>query len=124
MHRALAFPLHRNWGLALHAAKDVACIFRLGRRALLRALLETRRILAAHEHRHYLNTLFVDDYCVWVQTLSLDRIATVANELRHANLTQADMRWPLKDLEELAAEHAGDATSELGDDDKERPSML
>lgn len=121
MHRALAYPLHRHFDLALQAAADTACIFRLGRRAVLRALLDARAILAAHEHRHYLNALYVDDCAVWVQSLQPERFSAVAAALGHASLSKADIRWPLEELEELAAEHVED---EATTDDSERPTML
>lgn len=122
-HRALAFPLHRHVGLVSRVIEDVAELFLLGRRAVLRSLLEARGILAKHEHRHYLNTLFLDDYCVWVQRLTEDRIALVAQEvvLTSKSFSAEKIRWPLADLDELAKEGFPAEGAGIAD---EQPKMM
>jgi protein SHQ1 len=42
VRRALCYPLVRHWGLAVAALGDVVALLRLGRRAVLRALLKVR----------------------------------------------------------------------------------
>ncbi len=78
--RALIYPYLRRWDLALLCAADAVTLLLRGKRALLRALLSVRRALAAdgdtsegcggEDARYLLNTLFVDDFCCWVQGAS------------------------------------------------------
>jgi hypothetical protein len=75
--RALIYPYLRRWDLALLCATDAVAMLLQGKRAPLRALLHVRRALAAEgdtgegaggeDARYLLNTLFVNDYCAWVQ---------------------------------------------------------
>jgi hypothetical protein len=98
--RALAFPLYRHWALVeqvrpphhyrsgpcklahrAHAGvckvvRDTAAILRLGRRAAVACLLAMRHVLDRDEVKHWLSRLYLDDYCVWLQTCA--RCAWVA----------------------------------------------
>ena len=47
---------------------DVVAILRCGRRAAVACLLSMRRTLDRDEYKHYLSRLYLDDYCVWLQT--------------------------------------------------------
>lgn len=49
--------------------EDTAYILMLGKRSVLRCLLEVHRLFNTKNPYHYLNRLFIDDYCVWVQGL-------------------------------------------------------
>jgi protein SHQ1 len=66
IRRSLAFPLYRSFALAQRCVLDVATTLLRGKRAVLRALLETKRILDAHEVYYIYNKVWVDDFCVWV----------------------------------------------------------
>jgi len=75
--RALIYPYLRRWDLAVLCASDAVTLLLRGKRAALRALLSVRRALAAdgdtseggggEDARYLLNTLFVDDFCCWLQ---------------------------------------------------------
>ena len=39
----------------------------MGKRAILTCLLRMRRLFLDEEHRYLLNTLYLNDYCLWVQ---------------------------------------------------------
>ncbi|EDV25406.1 uncharacterized protein TRIADDRAFT_2681, partial [Trichoplax adhaerens] len=67
--RALCYPLYRNWDLIQVILKDVTTIFRLGKRYILKCLLEIRQILKNHENKYILNDVYITDYCVWIQKL-------------------------------------------------------
>lgn len=101
----LAFPLYRSWDLVRAAVQDVADILRLGRRGILKALLEVRGILGHHENRHYLNTLFVDHFCVWIQGVLESRISELRDNLGKVDLNKYNIiRWPLKDYDDMASD--------------------
>jgi hypothetical protein len=40
----------------------------MGKRAILQCLLQMRRLFLDEEHRYLLNTLYLNDYCLWIQT--------------------------------------------------------
>ena len=72
VRRALVFPYLRRWDVSLLCAGDAATILLGGRRAVLRALLGVRRVFASVDseavaHFYLLNSLFIDEYIVWVQ---------------------------------------------------------
>lgn len=43
-------------------------ILSAGKRAILQCLLRMRRVFLDEEHRYLLNTLYLNDYCLWLQT--------------------------------------------------------
>ena len=63
--RSLAYPLYRSFILSEQSLQDVAVILRHGRRAVLRALLETKRILEGHEVYYIYSKVWMEDYCRW-----------------------------------------------------------
>jgi len=66
--RTLVYPLIRSFQLANRCFDDVIEIFQQGKRAILQCLLQIRRLFLDEEHRYLLNTLYVNDYCLWIQT--------------------------------------------------------
>ena len=119
VHRALAYPVFRNWRLACRVLGDVRALLRLGRRAVLRALLAVRRVFARDDGRQYLNTLYIEPYAVWVQGVDDATLAAVALELEHAAPAKRDVRWDLAEIEALAR-----SDGFRPDDAAERPSVL
>ena len=49
LRRAIAYPLHRMWALAEAVLDDTRAIFRMGKRAVLKCLLDTRSLLIHDE---------------------------------------------------------------------------
>lgn len=66
LRRSLAFPLHRSFALSQVCIYDVAHALIRGKRTVLRALLETKRILDGHEVYYIYSRVWLDDFCVWV----------------------------------------------------------
>lgn len=66
--RALAYPLNRNWNLAEKVLQDVYVILKLGRRGILRALLAIKEVLDHDDVYYIYSKMFVEDYCVWIQS--------------------------------------------------------
>ena len=65
--RSLCIPLYRNWKLAEQVLKDVLTVLKLGKKVILKCLLQTRKYFIDGENRYILNDLYINDYCVWVQ---------------------------------------------------------
>ena len=45
----------------------MAALLRLGREAVLRSLLESRRLVQGRELGYLLHRVYLDDYCLWVR---------------------------------------------------------
>jgi len=60
--------LIRSFKLAKKCLLDVIEIFSMGKCAILQCLLQIRRIFLDEEHRYLLNILYLNDYCLWIQT--------------------------------------------------------
>lgn len=56
----------------------------LGRTAILHVLLEIRKIFNAGEFRYLFNQLFINDYCLWIQSVNETVIADLLNEFYEA----------------------------------------
>lgn len=66
--RTLIYPLIRSFKLAKKCLDDVIDILSQGKNAILQCLLQMRRLFLDEEHRYLLNTLYLNDYCLWIQT--------------------------------------------------------
>ena len=66
--RSLAFPLYRSFSLAEACKRDVTSLLNKGRRVIIRCLLEMKHILDHHEVYYKYSKIWVDDFCVWMQT--------------------------------------------------------
>jgi hypothetical protein len=102
--RLLAFPYLRHWGLAMTALEDAAAVMERGVRCTLRCLLQIRELLKTSEVHYLLNSLYVEDFCLWVQTLGPDVLPQAATALRAAvgRLRKGDIGWKLVALEASA----------------------
>ncbi|CAO3569321.1 unnamed protein product [Mortierella alpina] len=116
--RALAYPLTRNWNLANKVLQDVYVIFKLGRRGILRALLAIKDVLDHDDVYYIYSKMFIEDYCVWIQSASEMVIRTLAHELHHFELDKSELGWHLQELENLAKE----LPEEEEDDEEESDS--
>jgi protein SHQ1 len=65
--RALAFPLYRNYKLCDKILQDVYILLKLGKRAILKALLEIKDMFDHHDIYYIYNKIWLDDYCIWIQ---------------------------------------------------------
>lgn len=121
--RALAYPLYRNWDLANKCLDDVYMILRLGRLGVLKALLETKRILEQHDIYYVYSKVVVEDYCVWIQSASGNVLQLLAKELHNLKLTKDKAEWNLEGLEQssLTAEEQ-DTEGEVDESEEEEES--
>lgn len=102
--------------------RDVLMILSCGRRAVMRCLLALQEELRASEVFYFMNELFVDDYCVWIQQIrygigkafihsqcltsvcgcSDEFYVPFVRETLKTGIGKADMDWPLSALEDVA----------------------
>ncbi|KAF7725986.1 Hsp90 cochaperone shq1 [Apophysomyces ossiformis] len=102
--RALAYPLYRHFGLCEKVLQDVYVLFRLGKRAILKALLEMKDMFDHHDVYYIYSKTWLDDYCVWIQHASDHVIRTLAHELHHFVIDKSEIGWDLPELEKIAKE--------------------
>ncbi|TYZ59259.1 hypothetical protein PybrP1_010342 [[Pythium] brassicae (nom. inval.)] len=118
VRRILAFPFLRQYELALHVVRETAALLRRGKRVVLRALLALHRVVDKSETQYLLNPLYVQDYCIWVQSASDDVLARLGEQLarRVAAFQKADTGWALDELERSLFEKETDAAASSDDD--------
>ncbi|KAJ3247057.1 Hsp90 cochaperone shq1 [Chytriomyces hyalinus] len=113
IRRSLAYPLYRNLSLCTKVIEDVAVLLKLGKRALLKALLGVRRTLRGDEACFVFDRLYVEDYCLWIQSdFAKDAVLKgLGSEVNHYVVDKSKIGWDLGGLEELA--------KEIGDEEDE-----
>jgi protein SHQ1 len=103
--RALIFPLYRNFELVQKVHEDVCRIVKNGPRSVLRALLECKYIFDRSESRFRMSTIYLTDYCVWVQTLQDEAFWThLAETVRQTVVSKQDVDLSLDEYESIAQE--------------------
>ncbi|KAF9976360.1 Hsp90 cochaperone shq1 [Actinomortierella ambigua] len=120
--RMLAYPLYRQWVLATKVLQDVYVLLRLGRRGVLRALLAVKDVLDHDDVYYIYSKMFIEDYCVWIQTASEKVLRTLAHELHHFEIQKSEIGWHLDELEALAREPPEESEDEDDDDDDDDDS--
>ena len=119
VRRAVTYGYMRSWKMARLAAADSALLLRCGRRWVLRQLLWVRELLERHDTKYVANRLWVNDMCVWVQTLSDARLAAFAEEWAgHVKaLSPACTGWNLKRIVQDAVASLQDSDDETSDEE-------
>ncbi|KAI9298087.1 SHQ1-domain-containing protein [Neoconidiobolus thromboides FSU 785] len=104
--RSLAYPLYRNFELSEKIVNDCYYIFKLGKRALLKVLLEIKHTFDHHEIYYIYSKIILDDYIIWLQSMAkVNPIRGLANMLHKTKLEKETFDdWYLIALEELSKE--------------------
>ncbi|KAF9533490.1 SHQ1 protein-domain-containing protein [Crepidotus variabilis] len=106
--RSLAFPLYRSFALAEKCRHDVGWLLKRGRRTITRCLLEMKHILDHHDVYYIYSKIWVDDFCVWIQSDAHDEILEQLGEvILTTEMRKMSIGWDLKELEDLALESPG-----------------
>lgn len=84
IRRALAYPLHRNWDMAMKAWDDVYYNLRGGKRLVLKSVLNVRELFRYHDVYYVYDHIWIQDLCAYVMGDGVTEtdIRTVAHELR------------------------------------------
>ncbi|GMF29387.1 unnamed protein product [Phytophthora lilii] len=122
VRRMITFPFLRQYELALRCVREAGEILKRGKRVVLRALLALYRIVEKSETQYLLNSLYIQDYCVWIQSVTDERLQRVGAELdaHAAAFKKSETGWALEELErslfEADDEGQDDASSSSGSD--------
>jgi protein SHQ1 len=105
MRRALCYPLFRHFELAKKVVQDVVTILKLGKRSILKSLLDMKYILDRNEIFHSMSRLYIDHYCLWIQRISKKKVAALKRELKKVVVSKNNFAdWDLVGCEEIANE--------------------
>ncbi|KAK9760218.1 hypothetical protein K7432_016007 [Basidiobolus ranarum] len=113
VRRSLAYPLYRNWKLSEKVIQDIYVILKLGKRAILKIMLELKDLFDHHDIYYIYSKLYLDDYCIWIQSASDKVLRSLAHELHHFVLEKKEIGWCLEELEEIAAVAADEGMVEM-----------
>uniref|UniRef100_G1PN27 Protein SHQ1 homolog n=1 Tax=Myotis lucifugus TaxID=59463 RepID=G1PN27_MYOLU len=100
--RVLCYPLYRHFKLVTKACRDTIKILQLGKSAVLKCLLDIHKIFQESDQAYILNDLYISDYCVWIQKAKSTRLAALAEALKKAPLTKAQLGLEVNELEAAA----------------------
>ncbi|XP_005885132.1 PREDICTED: protein SHQ1 homolog isoform X1 [Myotis brandtii] len=100
--RVLCYPLYRHFKLVTKACRDTIMILQLGKSAVLKCLLDIHKIFQESDQAYILNDLYISDYCVWIQKAKSTRLAALAEALKKAPLTKAQLGLEVNELEAAA----------------------
>ena len=82
MRRSIIYPYLRLWEYGMKVLGDTSNVFRNGKRCILKCLLKTRHLFEHKGDSHYLlNKLYINDYCVWIQTVADEAIELLSKRL-------------------------------------------
>ncbi|KAH0830611.1 SHQ1 protein-domain-containing protein [Lanmaoa asiatica] len=117
--RSLVFPLYRSFQLSEACRGDIASYMAQGKRMITRTLLEMKRILDHHEVYYVYSRIWLDDFCVWIQSCASDNVLEgLAGKLATLLIPKCAIGWELEQLEE-AARFAVCRTSDSDDESTE-----
>lgn len=129
MRRVVIYPLYRNLDLAYACIDDVATILQAGKEVTLRCLLETKYLLDhAPDQRYLLSKIFLDDYCVWIQRESDEKLAQLGKEIEKCRKTNPLLQrenlpkiggYPLSGLEQMALDYQREFGQSMQEDDSD-----
>ncbi|KAF9264856.1 SHQ1-domain-containing protein [Marasmius fiardii PR-910] len=103
--RSLSFPLYRSFALAEKCRDDVAAFLARGKRVVFRCLLEMKDIIDHHEVYYVYSKVWLDDYCVWIQTHTSDEILSqLAAAVKATEVSKTSIGWHLDQLEAVVGE--------------------
>ncbi|XP_060078474.1 protein SHQ1 homolog [Ylistrum balloti] len=104
LRRSLCYPLYRQWAFSTKVLSDTRHILKQGKTYILKCLLEIEDLLT-HTYPYYiLNNLYITDYCVWIQTASDKRLASLTDALTTMSVHKDMVGLNLCEVEVEAAE--------------------
>ncbi|CAH0484978.1 unnamed protein product [Peronospora farinosa] len=81
VRRMITFPFLRQYDLAMRSVCEASELLKRGKRVVLRALLMLHRVIEKSETQYLLNALYIQDYCVWIQSIADERLQRISIEL-------------------------------------------
>lgn len=96
----MAYPLYRAFVLCEYVHGLVRLLLAAGKAAVLKALLDVYHIMTHNsEKRYLLNTVFVSDFIVFVQSEPDATLAALSEAVARVRVAREHTQWPLLALE-------------------------
>ncbi|TDH68074.1 hypothetical protein CCR75_007463 [Bremia lactucae] len=124
VRRMITFPFLRQYDLAIRCLQEASELLKRGKRVVLRALFALYQIFEKSETQYLLNALYLQDYCVWIQSVNDERLLRGSIELdtRIAAFSKKETHWALDELERSVLELDYASASSSADDSDEDSS--
>ena len=71
---------------------------------MLKAFLKIKFLFERYEPRYLLNILYIDDFCLYIQSISIEIFENLANEIDELKISTKDLDLNLDNIEKLAQE--------------------
>ena len=98
--RSLCFPLYRNWKITELVYNDLIELLKNGQKQIIKSLLEIRKsFLENDDNRFILNDLYINDYCVWIQSVSDKKLESLISNIENIKITKKMVNFDLEFLE-------------------------
>lgn len=99
--RALIYPMYRNFDLCNKVKNDVASMFRIGRKYVVKCLIEIYQLFnSSQDARYILNQLYMRDFLIFSQKCDDATYKYVSEKLVNLNLTKPCLNLELEEYEE------------------------
>jgi len=110
IRRSLIFPLYRNYQLSIKIKEDLVKMLKEGKIPMLKSLLKIKHLFERYEPRYLLNTLYVDDFCLYLQSVKDAEVSKIAQEIEASSIIKQDLALNLEEIEKVAEEDLNEAT--------------
>lgn len=81
IRRSLVYPYLRSYNLTTKVAEDVCQIIKLGRRTVIRCLLQLHLIMEKSESHYLFNKLYIDPLIGWIQQCEESEVQAFGSEV-------------------------------------------
>jgi protein SHQ1 len=125
VRRMLSYPFLRQYDLAIHVMNMTNSILKCGKRAVLRVLLQIYRIFEKSETQYLLNSLYVQDYCVWIQTIEDSLLLNLSSVFSSSisSFSKEQTGWALIEMEAILEDSSvSDSEDESDESDQSNES--
>jgi len=105
--------------------EDLVQYLRAGKLTLLKVFLKIKSIFERSEPRYLLNTLYIDDFCLYLQTVDQKKYEELANQIAALKIEKKDISLDLEELEKEALEIIEDEKNNpRGEEDEEEEEVI
>ena len=104
MRRSLIYPYLRSYKLSKLIVDDVGCILQSGKHVVLQTLLKVYKIFEKSETKYMINKLFIEDYCVWIQTVRNELLLEYGKKISSLDINKSKLDLELEYIEEQVDE--------------------
>jgi len=104
LRRTVCYPLFRHFQLGVRVWDDVTAHLLTSPQKIVKVFLQLIPQFVDENYGHLFNQLYIEDYAVWVQTLTQETLADLKKALDHvlAEVTKSDLDLELEEFEHAA----------------------